>query len=79
MVDLESKKEEFVNGLSKRCGWKKEEAETYFLNMLPYLTKTNAADSASIEVKLIRYKFPGVIVVPLFYSIQDDHLYLIDE
>lgn len=79
MVDLESKKKAFVNGLSKRCGWKKEDAENHFLNMLPYYTKANAAGSASIEVQLIRYKFPGIIAVPLFYSIKDNHLHLIDE
>lgn len=79
MVNLESKKEVYIKGLSERCGWKRDETETYFLNMLPYFTKTDATGSASIDAKLIRYKFPGVIGVPLFYSIQDDHLYLINE
>lgn len=79
MVDLESKKEAYIKGLSERCGWKRDEAETYFLNMFPYFTKTDAAGSASIDTKLTRYKFPGVLVAPLFYSIEDNSLYLLEE
>ncbi len=79
MVDLESKKEAYVKGLSERCGWKRDEAESYFLNMVPYYMTVDAAGSAAIEAKLIRYKFRGVVVVPLLYSVENNDLSLIKE
>jgi hypothetical protein len=52
MVNLESRKEEFVMGLP---------------------------GSVISEGGLIRSQYPGVVVAPLFYSLEDDDLYLIEE
>lgn len=79
MVDLESKKEAFVKGLSECCGWKRDEAETHFLNMVPHYQKKDAAGSVISDVKFIRSEYPGFVVAPLFYLVEDNNLYLIQE
>jgi carbonic anhydrase len=79
MVNLESSREEFVRGLSEHCGWKMDEAEKQFLDMSPHFKKKDAAVSVTSEVRLIRSRYPGVVVAPLFYSVKDDYLCLIEE
>jgi carbonic anhydrase len=79
MVNLESRKEEFVMGLSEWGGWKREEAEKHFLDMYQCFEKEDEPGSVISEVGLIRSQYPGVVVAPLFYSLEDDDLYLIEE
>lgn len=79
MVDLESRKEEFVRGLTKRCGWKRDKAEKHFLDMHLSFKKEDEPGSVISEAGLIRSRYPGVVVAPLFYSVEDDDLYLIEE
>ncbi len=79
MVDLESRKEEFIRGLTKHGGWKKSDAEEYFLNLHPFFGKNDAVKSVISEADTIRLKYPATVVAPLFYSLEDDHLYLVRE
>jgi hypothetical protein len=41
--------------------------------------KEDEPGSVISEVGLIRSQYPGVVVAPLFYSLEDDDLYLIEE
>ncbi|MEK6713468.1 MAG: carbonic anhydrase [Nitrospirota bacterium] len=79
MVDLESMRAEFVRGLSEYGGWERAIAESYFLDSCVLFKKKDAVDSVITEVELIRSQYPDVIVAPLFYSIEDHLLYLIEE
>ena len=79
MVDLESRRAEFVRGLSECGGWERAIAESYFLDSCVLFKKKDAVGSVIAEVKLIRSQYPGIVVAPLFYSIDDDLLYLIEE
>jgi len=79
MVNLETRKEDFVKNLSERFMWKRTEAEDHFLEMCPQFEKKDIMGSVVAEVEFIRSQYPGVIVAPLFYSLEDDHLYLIEE
>lgn len=79
IIDLESRKDEFIKGLTKRAGWKKSDAEKYFLDLHPSFKKKDAVNSVISEADIIRFKYPGIVVAPLFYSLEDDHLYLVEE
>ena len=79
MVDLESRRAEFVRGLSECCGWEEAIAESYFLDSCVLFKKNDTAGSVVSEVELIRSQYPGIVVTPLFYSLEDDHLYMINE
>lgn len=79
MVNLEIRRKEFVNNLSGHFMWDRAEAEGHFMDMCDQFSKTDAAGSVIAEVEFIRSQYPGVIVVPLFYSVEDHMLYLIEE
>lgn len=79
MVDLESRRAEFVRGLSECCGWEQAIVESYFLDSCVLFNKKDTADSVVSEVELIRSQYPCIVVAPLFYSLEDDHLYIINE
>lgn len=79
MVNLEIRKKEFVENLSERFMWDRAEAERHFTDMCAQFTKTDVVDSVIAEADFLRSQYPGVIVAPLFYSIEDHMLYLIEE
>lgn len=79
MVDLETRKEDFVKGLSEHARWAMVEAESHFLSMCAQFEKRDAVGSVITDAEFIRSQYPGVIVAPLFYSIEDHLLYLIEE
>lgn len=78
MVDLESRREEFVRGLTECGGWDKDIAESYFSDSCALFNKKDVVSSVISEVALIRAQYPGTVVAPLFYSLEDDRLCLID-
>ena len=77
MVNLETRKKDFVENLSEHRLWDRAEAERHFMDMCAQFSKTDAADSVIAEVEFIRSQYPGVIAAPLFYSVEDHMLYLI--
>ena len=79
MVNLGIRKKDFVVNLSERFMWDRAEAERHFTDMCAQFSKTDAADSVIAEAEFIRSQYPGVIVAPLFYSVEDHMLYLIEE
>ena len=78
MVDLESRSEDFVRGLSECGGWDKAIAESYFRDSCTLFNKKDVVSSVISEVELIRAQYPGIVVAPLIYSLEDDLLHLID-
>lgn len=78
MVDLESRRMDFVRGLSECGGWDKSVAESYFHDSCLLYNKKDAVSSVLSEVDIIRTQFPGIVVAPLYYSLEDDLLYLIN-
>lgn len=79
MVNLISKRDRFVDGLCKNAGWDKERAEEHFMNYAPMFEIDNELDFVVKESKRLSEKYPGVMVVPLLYSIEDNMLSVIVE
>ncbi len=79
MVNLFSKKEQFVRGLVENAGWDPKWAEEHFLHFAPMFEIGNEIDFVLSESKRLRLRYPNILVVPLFYNIEDNLLYQIKE
>lgn len=79
MVNLMSQKDAFINGLVENAGWDREWAEEHFRHFAPMFEIGNEIDFVLCETKRLRLRYPKILVVPLFYRIEDNLLYHIDE
>ena len=79
MVDLESRKQLFINGLVEKAGWTNESARKHFEQHAPIHEIGNELEFVIDEAKRLRIKYPKITVAPLLYKVDDNRLYLIDE
>lgn len=79
MVNLISRKDQFINGLVEKAGWDKTWAEEHFMHFAPMFEIGNEIDFVISEAKRLRIRYPKITVAPLFYDVDDNHLYLINE
>jgi carbonic anhydrase len=79
MVNLVSRKNDFVNGLVEATGWSKEQAEEHFMNFAPMFEIGNEVDFILSEVKRLRTRYTKIQIAPMIYLVEDNKLYLIKE
>ena len=79
MVNLISKKDRFIDGLVNNGGWERSLAEEHFIYHAPLFEIGNEIDFILSEAGRLQKKYPGILVVPLYYTIGDDKLHLITE
>lgn len=79
MVNLMSKKEKFIKGLVENAGWNEKKAEEHFTSFAPMFEIENETDFLLSESKRLREKYPKILFVPLFYNLEDNLLYLVEE
>ena len=79
MVDLISRKEQFIRGLVESAGWQPQAAEEHFHHFAPMFEIGNEIDFVLSEVKRLRLRYPRISVAPLLYRVEDNRLYLIQE
>ncbi len=79
MVNLFSRKNEFIEGLVKTAGWDKDRAEEHFMNFAPMFEIDNEIDFVVSEARRLRFRYPKICIAPLYYRIEDNLLYLIKE
>jgi carbonic anhydrase len=79
MVNLVSRKSEFIDGLVQNAGWNKENAEEHFMHYAPLFEIGNASEFILSETKRLRNRYPLITVAPLFYLVEDNQLYFIRE
>lgn len=79
MVNLISREPEFINGLVKTAGWDRERAEEHFMHFAPMFEIGNEIDFILSETKRLRLRYPMVKIAPLYYIVEDNRLYFIDE
>lgn len=77
MVNLISRKEEFISGLVNGAGWTKEAAEEHFMNLALMHEIGNEIDFVMSETARLSKRYPKIKVAPLFYNVEDNHLYCI--
>jgi carbonic anhydrase len=79
MINLMSKKDQFVRGLVDTGGWERYLAEEHFLYSEPIYEIKNEIDFVLKETKRLRLKYRKVEVVPMIYRVKTHHVYLIKE
>ena len=79
MVDLISRQNEFINGLVAKAGWTKERAEEHFMHFALMFEISNETDFILSETKRLRLRYPKIMIAPLFYIVEDNKLYFIEE
>ena len=77
MVNLHLRKKDFINGLVKGAGWKKEAAEYHFMNLAPMHEINDAVDFIVSEKERLSAKYPRIKIAPLYYRVEDNRLYSI--
>lgn len=78
MVGLASKKQQFIEGLCTMANWDRQRAEEHFMNYAPIFEIDNEIDFAFNEAKRLSDKYPGITVVPMLYTLEDNMLSLIN-
>jgi len=79
MVNLIARKERFIQGLVQDAGWPQQAAEDHFLHFAPMFEIGNEVDFILSEVQRLRLRYPKILVAPLMYQVEHNHLYLISE
>ena len=79
MVNLISKKNQFIVKLSENGGWTLEQAEEHFNNYAPMFEINNEIDFILSETQRLRQRYPKVQIAPMYYKLEDNLLYLIKE
>lgn len=79
MVNLMSRSQLFIEGLVKNAGWDRQQAEDHFFHFAPLFEIGSELDFTRSEAKRLRMRYPGVLVAPMLYRVEDNRLYLLDE
>ena len=79
MVNLMSKKNQFITKLSDNGGWTTEQAEEHFNNYAPMFEINNEIDFILSETQRLRQRYPKVQIAPMYYKLEDNLLYMIKE
>lgn len=79
MVNLNSRKDQFIRGLVEGAGWEQSAAEAHFKENVPLSEIGNEIDFTLSEVRRLRQRYPKITAAPLLYRVEDNRLYLIDE
>lgn len=79
MVNLFSRKDEFVDGLVKIAGWEKGRAEDHFMHFAPMFEIGSEIEFILSETKRLRVNYPGIQIAPMLYLVEDGRLYFIEE
>lgn len=79
MVNLESKKDRFVDGLVKSAQWSASKATQEFAKNEPIFEIHDEVEFIMDQTRLLRKMYPPIVVVPMLYKVEDNLLYLIKE
>jgi carbonic anhydrase len=79
MVNLHSKREQFIEGMIKNAGWDAQKAEEHFMTYAPLFEIENETDFVVNEARRLREKYPEITIAPMFYDVNDNQLYFVHE
>ena len=79
MVNLISRKKEFIQGLVEKAGWEQDRAEDHFEHFAPMFEIGSETDFIMSETKRLRQRYPKIMIAPMLYLVEDNKLYFIKE
>ena len=74
MVNLIGRKRAFVAGLVD-VGWEPADAEDHFHHFAPIFEIGSEVEFVAAEAHRLRLRYPGVLVAPLMFRVEDSRLY----
>jgi carbonic anhydrase len=77
MVNLVSRKDEFIKGLVDNAGWTRQAAEEHFMNLAMMHEIGNEIDFVVSETNRLKKRYPKIKVAPMYYRVEDNRLYCI--
>lgn len=77
MVNLEARKNLFIEGLTEGAGWNADQAESYFHQFAPLFEIGNEIDFVASEASRLRQRYPKILIAPMIYRVEDGQLYLV--
>jgi carbonic anhydrase len=79
MVNLLSKREKFIQNLVENAGWERQNAIDHFLTFAPMFEIGNETDFVLSEAKRLRMRYPGILVAPLMYLVENNRICFLKE
>jgi carbonic anhydrase len=79
MVNLEARREQFIEGLVERAGWDRDRAAAHFEEFSSKFEIGNEADFVMSEAKRLRLRYPKIAVAPLLFRVEDNRIYAMRE
>lgn len=79
MVNLECKKDKFIKGLVENAGWNEKQAKEHFDKFASMFEIKDEVSFLLEETKRLRKVYPNVLIVPMFYKVSNNLLYLVQE
>lgn len=79
MVNLISRKNEFIKGLVETAGWKQERAEKHFMHFAPMFEIGSETDFILSETKRLGQRYPKITIAPMLYLVENNKLYFLKE
>jgi carbonic anhydrase len=76
MINVASKEEQLVNGLTQSMGWEPQTARSHFTSSGPLYEIGSETESALKGAERLRETYNRVLVAPLVYRVEDRLLYL---
>jgi carbonic anhydrase len=74
MVGVRKKRAAFIRGLVVRGGWDEARAAGHFDEYVSWYEIDDAVEFVVGEAKRLRAAYPGLLVAPLLYRVEDDRL-----
>jgi carbonic anhydrase len=79
MANLYSRKDIFIDGLVDNAVWERTWATEHFMHFSPMFEIGNEIDFLLSETKRLRLRYPKISIAPMYYKVEDNLLYLINE
>ncbi len=79
MVNIVSRKQQFIDGLIEGAGWTSQQAEEHFNQFGPMFEIGNEVDFVLSEAARLRQRYPRIRVAPMLYKVEDGTLNLLIE
>ncbi len=79
MVNVYSKRDQFINGMVERAGWTQEQAKEHFMTLAPLFEIDNEEEFVLSEAHRLTRKYPKILIAPFIYKLEDNKLYMVEE
>jgi carbonic anhydrase len=74
MGHVTAKRDRFVEGLVRRAGWKRADAEQHFAEAASRYEIGDATQFVVGETRRLRQRYPSLLIAPFLYAVEDDKL-----